>query len=249
MSIDRNAKEPLYYQLKQLLIAQIEYGDFRPGDMLLTEEQLKEQYELSRTTIRHALGELELEGWVTRTRGRGTFVAQPKVVRQPGMSYRTLNPAQQDALNLNWRILTAKWIPASPEVAERLHVEPHTLIFRLRRLHLANNEPIGYHFAHVSPVFADAINREALDAGGPLTYLSGKGYLNGSLADRIIDAVEAGPKEEVLLNVEAGVPLLRIRRLVFSHDARPIEDLLAFYRGDRFQYQLENLPSIIPPDA
>ncbi len=249
MAIDRDAKEPLYYQLKQLLIAQIERGDFRPGDMLPTEEQLEQQYQLSRTTIRHALGQMELEGRVTRTRGRGTFVAQPKIVRQPGMSYRPLNRHQQDALDLTWRVLTAKWVPATPELAERLHIPQRALVFRLRRLHLANEEPIGYHFAHVSPAYADAIDSEALDQGGPLHYLSARGYLSGSVADRIIEAVAAGPKEEVLLNVGAGTPLIRIQRLVLSHEGRPIEDLLAFYRGDRFQYEINHLPAVIPPDT
>lgn len=74
--IDRDVPIPAYYQLKQLIKAQIEEGDLQPGDRLPTEAELCEQYNLSRTPVRQALKELVFEGLLTRTPGRGTFVAQ-----------------------------------------------------------------------------------------------------------------------------------------------------------------------------
>ncbi len=249
MAIDREADRPLYYQLKQLLIQQIEQGTYQPGDMLPTEEQLEEMYGLSRTTIRHALRELELEGRVTRTRGRGTFVARSIVVRRPGMSYRPLNRYREDALNLSWQVLSMKWVRALPEIGERLQIDRKSRVFQLRRLHLVDGEPIGYHLSYVSPHFSQAIDMSALDRGGPMTYLEGGGFLEGSTASRIIEAVPAGPRDRMLLKVAEGTPLMRIRRLVVSRDGRPVEDLLALYLGNRFQYRIDNLPAIIPPDA
>ena len=79
--LTRESPVPLYIQLKQLLIDRIAAGDWKPGDMLPTEEQLQEQYGVSRTTVRLAFKELEIEGKISRQQGRGTFVSEPKISR------------------------------------------------------------------------------------------------------------------------------------------------------------------------
>ena len=78
-SIERESPIPLYYQLKQLLVERIKHNELQPGDIFPTEEQLQKKYQLSRTTVRQALKELEIEGLISRHRGRGTFVSRPKI--------------------------------------------------------------------------------------------------------------------------------------------------------------------------
>ncbi|MBE9479941.1 MAG: extracellular solute-binding protein, partial [Chloroflexi bacterium] len=73
--IDRSLPVHLYYQLKMMIVKQIERGELRPGDKVPTEEELCERYDISRTPVRQALLELVAEGMLTRRAGRGTFVA------------------------------------------------------------------------------------------------------------------------------------------------------------------------------
>lgn len=249
MTIDRDSLLPLYYQLKQLLVQRIERGDWQPGDMLPTEQQLQEHYNLSRTTVRQAFRELELEGLVTRYRGRGTFVARPKVTHSPEPRFSLTNYLLQQGMRPGWQVLSAEWVPASPEVADRLQIEPGTLVHCLRRLRLANDEPIGYHIAHISPHFSDAIDATALTEGGSLRYLLGRGHLEGSHADRILEAVPAGEEEAELLGIDRGAPMLLIRRLVVTSEGQPVEDFRGIYRGDRFQYHIRHLPAVNPINA
>ncbi len=212
--------------------------------MLPTEQQLQDKHDLSRTTVRQAIRELELEGLVTRYRGRGTFVAEPKVTHNPRL--RLTDYLEQMGMTPGWQIIDAEWISVPPEVAERLTIAPETEVFRLRRLRLADGDPIGYHIAFVSPEFSEAIDEQALDQGGSLRYLQKGNDLAESLADRFLEAVGASEDEARHLRVEPAAPLLLIRRLVVSRDNRPIEDFRGVYRGDRFQYQISNLPSVQP---
>lgn len=76
--IDRSAPIPIYYQLKLLLLRQIEEGELRPGDKIPTEEELCHQYNISRTPVRQALSELNQEGVLVRKVRHGTFVANPE---------------------------------------------------------------------------------------------------------------------------------------------------------------------------
>lgn len=246
-AIDRTSRLPLYYQLKRWLVEQIENGRWQPGDMLPTEQQLQEQNELSRTTVRQALRELEQDGLVSRYRGRGTFVAKPKVSHSPEPLASLTNYLLQQGMRPGWQVLTADWVPAPPDVADRLDVEPDTQIYNLRRLRLANDEPIGYHVTYVSPNFSDAIDKAALTEGGSLRYLRRKNYLDGSHADRILEAIPASEIVAEVLGVDKGTPMLLIRRLVVSQDGRPIEDFRGIYRGDRFQYHISSLGLSIRP--
>ena len=65
-----------HHQLRSQLLGEIAIGRFRPGDILPSENQLAEQMQVSRTTVRQTLGDLEREGMVRRVQGKGTFVAE-----------------------------------------------------------------------------------------------------------------------------------------------------------------------------
>lgn len=66
--------EPVYKQLRELFLARIEKGELVPGDRISTENALADQFKVSRTTIRRALGGLEKEGFIVRFPGKGTFI-------------------------------------------------------------------------------------------------------------------------------------------------------------------------------
>ncbi len=246
MAIDRESPVPLYHQLKELLGSRITQGEWGPGDMLPTEEQLEDHYELSRITVRRALKELELAGLISRFRGRGTFVSWPKVRHSPEPHLSLSDYLLEKGMRPGWKLLSAEWESAPDEVAGRLMIDPGREVYHLRRLRLANEEPIGYHSAYVSPAFSEAVDASALMEGGSLRYLRGRGHLEGSVADRTLEAVPASDRTAELLGVDRGSPMLMIRRLVLSKEGEAIEDFCGVYRGDRFQYRIRHLPAVNP---
>lgn len=245
MTIDRNSPLPLYYQLKQLLVAQIENGDWKSGDILPTELSLQKEHSLSRTTVRQAIRELELEGLVTRFRGRGTFVSEPKVIHNPESQNSLTNYLIRHGKNPGWRVLSELLTVPPPDVALRLNLDTAAEVHCLKRIRLSDDEPIGYLISYISPDFSEAIVADSFDQGGSLNYLRGNGYLASSHAVRILESVPAQEEEAALLEVEIGAPMLLVKRLVISQDDQPIEDFRGIYRGDRFQYQVSSLPAEI----
>lgn len=75
--LNRNVPIPLYYQLKEILKEQIASGVYKPGDKLPTEDELCEQFSISRTPVRQALIELVHEDLLRRIPALGTFVTEP----------------------------------------------------------------------------------------------------------------------------------------------------------------------------
>lgn len=243
-SVERDSPIPLYHQLKQLLEGRIASGEFRPGDMLPTEEQLQEQYQLSRITVRQALKELAYEGKVSRHRGRGTIVSQPKLSHSPEPLLSLTDALLQQGIQPSWRVLEADWVPAPEKVAARLGLEAGTPIYCLKRLRLANREPIGYHIAYAVPELTEIIDESLLDSGGSLDYLRASDALTDSYANRTLEAIAATAEVAQLLNIDEGEPLLLINRQVLNRSGRVVEDLRAMYRGDRLQYHIRQGPEV-----
>jgi GntR family transcriptional regulator len=241
-AIERESPIPLYHQLKQLLADRIDNGDWQPGDMLPTEEQLQEQYGLSRTTVRQALRELEYEEKISRFPGRGTFVTKPKISHSPDPEFDFTAFLTQQGMRPSWRVLSLEWIPCTMQLARRLSIDVGSLVYQLRRLRLANDEPIGYHTTHVIPALGENINKKWLEQGDSLDYLRKSGQLGESYANRIIEAILATEETARLLEVGTDSPILLIRRRVFDTEGTPVEDMRALYRGDRFQYRIRLWP-------
>ena len=77
-SLDKESPVPLYYQLKEILMAMVDDGDLAPGDIVPSERDLCERFSISRMTASKAMSALVDEGVFRRERGRGTFVSHPK---------------------------------------------------------------------------------------------------------------------------------------------------------------------------
>jgi len=74
MKLNRGLNTPLYLQLKNLIIDKIMTGELKPGSFMETEDELCQEYGISRYPVRQALGELVKEGYLLRTRGKGTMI-------------------------------------------------------------------------------------------------------------------------------------------------------------------------------
>lgn len=236
--IERGSPVPLYYQLKQILVEQIDNGSWMPGDLIPGEHDLQSIYGLSRTTVRQALRELESEGRVIRQRGRGTFVSAPKLTHEPDTTQGLTESIAASGMKAGWRVINSGWTGAPEEVAERLEIRPGEQVFWVHRLRMADEQPIAVHVAHVSPAFASLVDEARLLEGGSLSYLTDSGKLDGYRADRLLEAVAADKTTSELLGIQAGTAMLQIRRLTVAVDGQPVEDFCGIYRGDRFQYRV-----------
>lgn len=76
--IDKQSPIPIYYQLEQYMKEKIEKGEWQPGEMIPSERELAEMYDISRMTVRQAVNNLVNDGYLIRRRGKGTFVAAQK---------------------------------------------------------------------------------------------------------------------------------------------------------------------------
>lgn len=75
-TMDRESFVPLYLQIKSWLLTKIEAGQLSQGDVIPSETQFSSTLRVSRGTVRQALYELRLEGYLIRKKGLGTFIGR-----------------------------------------------------------------------------------------------------------------------------------------------------------------------------
>ncbi|MCL4871182.1 MAG: GntR family transcriptional regulator [Anaerolineae bacterium] len=236
-TLDRTSPVPLYFQLKQVLLGKIQQAEWQTGDLIPSEQELQEAYSLSRTTVRQTLADMVNEGWLHRERGRGTFVTRPKFAHDPVNRLSTTEFLLQQGITPGWRVLEKGWQLPLEDVAEKLKLSPDEELYRIHRLRLANDEPIGFHFAYVTPAIVPYINEAALTEGGSLRYLRTAPQMHNCRVTRTLEASAAQETEHTLLHMPVGSPVLLIERLITAEDGTPLELMWASYRGDRFKYQ------------
>jgi DNA-binding GntR family transcriptional regulator len=131
---DRASTLPLHDQIYRLLHGMIVSGQLAPGEKLLQEKKYAARLGISLAPVRQAILALTKDGYLTRSRGRGTFVREPKVadkIQLLSSFSATLGATGQP---VSMRVLAARIIPADEEVGGALGVLPGSELFHLRRV-------------------------------------------------------------------------------------------------------------------
>src|SRR5262245_36233220 len=156
--LKRGAPVPLYHQLKAALLRDIETGRWRPGDRLPTEDELIARFHVSKITVRHALRDLTLLGYIRREQGRGTFIQGPPLAEGPRELKSFTSEMRGHGLRATSRVLEQGVVAAPADIADKLDVAEADAVFRLHRLRLADDEPMGLQTAYIPMRLAPGID-------------------------------------------------------------------------------------------
>ncbi|MET8472640.1 GntR family transcriptional regulator [Streptomyces sp. NPDC006422] len=219
---------PLHQRLGAEFRRRIEAGEWPEGAPVPSEAQLCEEFGTSRGPVRQALAHLRADGHLVGGRGR------PPVARRvtPSQPFATLMSFTQWAESIGrapgQHTVEVARRRASPEAAARLGLDEGARAVDLVRLRSLDGVPamverstfvldVGAHLFAFDP-----------DEGSVYDALTSRG-VDLHRARHTIDAIGADPQDAELLGVDPGQPLLRVRRLAFTGDGRPVE-----YADDRY---------------
>ena len=230
--IDKTSPVPFYYQLRQLLEQAISSGVLGVDDKIPTEAALCERYDVSRTVVRQALSDLEHTGLVVRQKGRGTFVAAPKLSE---FVAQTLTRGER----LETTVLRLEVEPVSPHVAGMLDLPDSEQIVLLERLRYLRGEPLVVTTAYMPyALCAPILDLNMSDRSLFETYERELGY-RLHRGTRAIEARAASAEIAEHLGVREGAPVLAFSGVTYIEDGRAIEYFVGVHRGDRSRFETE----------
>lgn len=236
--IDKNSPMPIYYQIEEAVKEQIEKGELKEGDMVPSEREFSERYQISRMTVRQAITNLVRDGYLVRFIGKGTFVARRKI-RQTlfgltsfteDMKSRGMNPGSQ--------LLDFREIKAPGSIAEKLRISLGDPVYEIKRVRSANGTPMAMETTYLSSGLVPGLTEETVQ-GSLYQYVEEKRGLKIHSAVQELEASVARKAESDILGIEIGAPLLWIKRFSFLKDKTPLEIVHSAYRGDQYRFVVE----------
>ena len=230
---------PVFYQLAEDLKTQIELGELKPGDQIPSEPQLGEVYGISRMTVRRGLALLTEAGIIQTVRGKGNFVAEPRLNR---LTLHFKENQSADEKQLRPKLLEVKSVSGVSFAAEMLNLPEGAKVIMIKSLIIGEKGPVALDVKH-------------------LPYIKGKPLLENEIeyadfpdivarhTDVVIHKIEMNisstvlqPEEALLLKAAPGFPALKVTRVIYSRDEKPLGISSVTYRADMFQLKAVSYP-------
>lgn len=237
-ALNKNLPIPLYHQLKSALMAAIERGDWLPDQQLPNEGELAQQFAVSKITVRQALRDLAAMGYVRREQGRGTFVSKRKLDHGRELTSFT-EEMRRHRLEAASRIISQTVVEADQRVADALEIKPGDPVVVVKRLRLADGEPMGTQSAYIPVNLAAGLVNEKLENVSLYGVLQTRYGLAPARARETYRAVPADAASAELLKVPPGSPVFAVERVTLLDNGRPFEFVESIMRGDRYNVVLD----------
>lgn len=225
---------PLYRQVKDTFIQRMADGQWPPGHLLASENQLGAELGVSQGTVRKALDELAAENLVVRQQGRGTFVAQHDEKR---ILFQFFKLTKNDGVARfpESQVLSAGVFPSNEEEREGLDLARAAKVARVRRVRFIDNEPIIIETLSLP----DSLFPKLTESPVPnslYAYYSERYGVTIAFAREKLTAVALKREDAEILNRSVGYPALQVQRVALALDGRPVEWRVSLCLTDTMHY-------------
>ena len=224
---------PLYSQLVSIVKRNITAGTLNPGDLLPSEAELCKTFNVSRSTVRQAIGSLEADGLVIRKQGRGTFVAEPKMRRKTENVYSFTSEISAMGLTPSSTIVDFEVMTPTPDIVKVLELtSPDVGVYRFTRIRNVNDEPLILETSFYPQYIYPKLTRELLKTHSFYSLLYEVGIAPASAVDSY-EAVTMGREEAELLDCKPGSSAFSVQRRTRTETGMIYEYTQSLIRADR----------------
>jgi GntR family transcriptional regulator len=222
-------KQVLTRQRVLELIDQLQVGEAIPS-----ERRLSSDLGISRLTVRAALDDLVRDGYLERRHGSGTFVSEPKIAQQ-----LTLTSFSEDmrrrGMVAGSRTIELREIHAGAALGRALNISPNARVTLIRRLRLADEEPMALETLHVPSALVPGLTRDMLENASFYDLLQHNYGVVISSGTQSIEPTVTNEEESELLGVPLHSPAFLFERTSRTDEGETVEFVRSLYRGDRYR--------------
>ncbi|MYL45412.1 GntR family transcriptional regulator [Virgibacillus halodenitrificans] len=236
--------QALHVYIKEEILNRIKSNIYKKGEKIPTELELCKDFDVSRTTVRTALNQLTLEGYLVRHQGKGTYVAEQKVKQT--LSHTVKRYSDQVAVQgkrAEIVLVGIQVIPATELLQQTLQVAPNDPVQRIERVRKANGEPTQYEIAYIPWSVAPGVIKEHAETS---LYAAMKDVFQIHIA-KTTEHVEIAFADERIANqldYEEGLPCFYIETIAEDANGKIVEYSRSYFRGDKTNFVIErNYPN------
>jgi GntR family transcriptional regulator len=237
LASDRPIAQPLHRQLRDLMMARIERGEWSPGTYLPPETRLAEEYGVAVGTLRKALLDLAAEGIVARRQGKGTVVTSHD---SDAVLFRFFNLRRRDGTTLHpeSRVLSRVQRAATEAEAQALSLGQGAQVICITRVRDGDGTPILYeHIVLAAARFGRLLTAPEILPNTLYQLYQTEFAATVHRAREQLTIDKAEPTCAVHLDVAPNSSLLHIRRIALDYNDAPIELRLSWVNTSLVVYE------------
>lgn len=238
--LDKDSKIPLYSQLMDILIHEIQ-SDMQENEKMLSEREICKKYNVSRTTVRQAFQELEREGYIYIKHGRGAFVTSKKFNQNLQGFYSFTEEMKKLGKEPSSKVIKFEIITSNNDIAKKMKLENEELVYKFSRLRFADNEKMMLETTYVPYNMFPGITKDDLNKTPLYDIFRDRFNTVVEYAEEIFIPVLTNEDEAEKLNIGVGSPSLKISRFAYNINNKIIEYTISIARGDKFKYNIKLL--------
>jgi GntR family transcriptional regulator len=216
----------------------------RVGQAIPSERQLTQEIGVSRLTVRAAIDELVRDGYLDRRHGSGTYVTEPKIA-QPLTLTSFSEEMRRRGMVPGSRTLELTVTSAGARLARRLQVSPEEPLVRVKRLRLADSEPMAMEVLHIPEALVPGLTKADLENRSFYELLAERYEIVIGSGTQTIEPTVTNEEESEVLGVPLHTPAFLFERTTVSESGRTVEFVRSIYRGDRYRLVADLTPQRI----
>ncbi len=232
---------PKYFEISREIVDRIQRGDLPVGQPVPSETEIIERYQVSNTTARKVLHELEKAGWVTRMKGRGTFVRDFAVGRAITRIFGFTRNMIEAGRKPSTRLLGLRVRKGNR--TQTVNGRAYTMkgpICEIERLRLADGIPMMKEIRYISLKLCPGIQRRNLEQS--LYSLFNKDYgIHLTEINQMLSAIMLEGEWLEVFEVQKPIPAFRVEGVSFCGKNLIVEMEDAVYRGDMYRFAAKAL--------
>lgn len=230
-------RAPLYKQTYELITRGLQRGEWQPGEMIPSEQQLARRFAVSAGTVRKAIDRLVSEHLLMRRQGKGTFVASHLESRS-GFRFLRMRGAQDRVPGFESRVLSCRKVRARAEIAGFLGMATGESLIQVRRVLDFDGRPTVLDDLWLPAAGFRGLTLDQLNEWeGPLYGLFESAFgIQMIQATERVRAVKAGSVVARTLGVPKGNPVLRVDRVTETYEGEKAEFRRGYYVTEDYHY-------------
>ncbi|CUO63577.1 MULTISPECIES: GntR family transcriptional regulator [Clostridium] len=220
--------EPIYIKIEKYLRELIDSEKIKPGELLPSENQLSEEFNVTRMTVRSAFNNLVKQGYIIRKRGIGSIVLGNKVSDNMGAMESFTKEMLRKGYEVTTKLISLLVIEADDTIKERLNIEKGENVWEIKRVRYANGEPVSYMITYMPVKMFPNLKKD--DCISLYNYIRDNNY-NIYKANRTIEAIISNAELINLLELDSEAPILHIEQVGILQNGEAFEYSHTYHYG------------------
>ncbi len=233
---------PKYISISNSIIDRIQRNELLPGSRIPSENEIIRNFNVSNTTARKVLQEIENGGWAVKIQGKGTIVQDFIVGRTASKILSFTKNMKDQGLVPSTRLIDSEIIKSDIQVivGGKFYVIKKP-VFKVRRLRLANDLPMMHETRYISMVYCPDINGKNLESSLYSIY-SDVYNLSISKIEQDLSAILLDSFSKKIFDIRGNAPGMRVDGITFSDNERILEGEVSIYRADKYKFSVQAVP-------